>query len=130
MWERLWGEIWECRAGVGLFFVTLFGSVLIYVLSNLKGFNNSEVFLRRFFPGKNDTFYIRLDFLIMCFAGAVIGTIVYAPGTVYQSLAAGVGWTGAMNILLSPRTDTVGKPVLTSPASESGQADKEVQLNA
>ena len=54
----------------------------------------------------------------MCVAGAVVGTIVYAPTSVYQSLAAGIGWTGAMNVLLTsrhPETERVQEIVPPQP---------------
>jgi hypothetical protein len=79
---------------------TLFGAAGMYVFSSYKGFDNSINFLRRMLPGKSDTFYYRCDFFVMSVAGALIGVITFSPQGIYQALAAGFGWTGAMNILL------------------------------
>jgi len=79
---------------------TLFGSVGMYVFSNYKGFDNSINFLKRMLPNRSDTFYFRCDFVLMSLTGAIIGLITFSPQGLYQALAAGFGWTGAMNVLL------------------------------
>jgi hypothetical protein len=86
----------EIRIG----FTTLFGSAGMYVFSSYKGFDNSINFVKRMMPGHSDTFYYRFDFFLMSFAGALIGLITFSPQGIYQALAAGFGWTGAMNVLL------------------------------
>ena len=56
-----------------------------------------------------------------------ISLIVYAPTSVYQSLAAGIGWTGAMNILLtssnpeSERSQAAAVPITTTETSGTVQ---------
>lgn len=85
---------------VRIVLITLFGSAGMYVFSTFKGFDNSINFLRRIVPNHSDTFYFRCDFVLMSFTGALIGLITFAPQGIYQALAAGFGWTGAMNVLL------------------------------
>jgi hypothetical protein len=80
--------------------ITLFESAGMYVFSAYKGFDNSINFLKRMLPNKSDTFYYRCDFVLMSFVGAAIGLITFSPQSIYQALAAGFGWTGAMNVLL------------------------------
>lgn len=80
--------------------VTLFGAAGMYVFSSFKGFENSINFLKRIIPDKSDTFYYRSDFLLVSVSGTIIGLITFSPQSVYQALAAGFGWTGAMNVLL------------------------------
>src|SRR5215468_8725991 len=79
---------------------TLFGSAGMYVFSNYKGFDNSINFLKKMIPNRSDTFYYRTDFVLMSCSGALIGLITFSPQGIYQALAAGFGWTGAMNVLL------------------------------
>jgi hypothetical protein len=86
--------------GLRIGLTTLFGSAGMYVFSAYKGFDNSINFLKRMFPGRSDTFYYRFDFFLMSLSGATIGLITFAPQGIYQALAAGFGWTGAMNVLL------------------------------
>jgi hypothetical protein len=79
---------------------TLFGSAGMYVFSSYKGFDNSINFLKRMMPGRSDTFYYRSDFVVMSLSGTIIGLITFSPQGIYQALAAGFGWAGAMNVLL------------------------------
>jgi len=80
--------------------ITLFGAATMYVFSTFKGFDNSINFLKRMIPNRTDIFYFRCDFILMSFSGALIGLITFAPPDIYHALAAGFGWTGAMNVLL------------------------------
>jgi hypothetical protein len=108
----MWGVAFLLAHGqnilIGL--TTLFGAAGMYVFSNFKGFDNSINFIKRMIPGKTDTFYFRADFLLMSGSGAIIGLITFDPQGIYQALAAGFGWTGAMNVLLKadPPTHTGG----------------------
>jgi len=85
---------------IRLVLTTLLGSAGMYIFSSFKGFDNSQNFLKRMIPGRSDTFYYRSDFILMTVVGALIGLITFSPQGVYQALAAGFGWTGAMNVLL------------------------------
>jgi hypothetical protein len=87
----------------GLYVVTLFGTVATYVFGLQKGFEGSVAFLRRIAPDRSDVFYSRVDFLIVTFVGSLIGLIIFAPRNAFQALAAGCGWVGALNVLLSAR---------------------------
>jgi hypothetical protein len=88
--------------------ITLFGAFCMYVFSLTKGFQGAVSFLKRFFPGHSDVFYDRLDFFVVILAGSIIGTIFFSPNSALQALAAGFGWVGAVNVLLSPRVDATG----------------------
>jgi hypothetical protein len=80
---------------------TLLGAGAMYVFSLHKGFQGSVPFLKKVFPGHGAVFYNRLDcILVICF-GSIIGTIFFAPSSAIQALAAGFGWVGAINILIS-----------------------------
>ncbi len=97
--------------GWKLFFyaVTLFGSMAMYVFSLNKGFNGAGDFLRRFFPGKSDVFYDRLDFVLVVVFGSIIGSIFFSPQTAFGALAAGFGWVGAANTLLTTNAARPGR---------------------
>jgi hypothetical protein len=86
--------------GMRIPLTTLFGSAGMYMFSTYKGFDNSINFLRRMVPDRTDTFYFRFDFILMSCVGTVIGLIAFSPTEIYQALAAGFGWTGALNVLL------------------------------
>ena len=91
------------------FLIVLFGSVAMYVFQLNKGFEGALSFLRSILPNKSETFYRRVDFLVVTVAGSLIGVIIFEPRTPFQALAAGVGWVGAMNTLLSSSAKTLVK---------------------
>jgi hypothetical protein len=93
-WLAAYGE------QVRIALTTLFGSAAMYVFSSYKGFDNSRNFLKNILPDRAPSFYYRCDFVIMSVSGALIGLITFTPQSIYQALAAGFGWTGAMNVLL------------------------------
>ena len=74
------------------YLTTLFGSAAMYIFSLNKGFEGSTKFLKKFFPGKSQVFYDRLDFFIVVLAGSMIGTIFFNPDSTLEALAAGFGW--------------------------------------
>jgi hypothetical protein len=73
----------------------------MYVFSLQKGFKGAGTFLRKFFPGKSDIFYDRMDFCLVVMFGSIIGTIFFSPQSSFAALAAGFGWVGAVNTLLT-----------------------------
>ncbi|WP_155256486.1 hypothetical protein [Mesorhizobium loti] len=85
---------------IQIYLTTVFGACGMYVFSSYKGFDNSINFLKRMFPERSDVFYARADFFLVSLSGSVIGIITFSPQGIYQALAAGFGWTGAMNVLL------------------------------
>lgn len=90
-------------SGALYYLTTLFGATAMYVFALNKGFEGAIPFLRRFFPNRTDTFYNRVDFFIVILAGSIIGTISFSPQSTLQALAAGFGWVGAMNVLMTPK---------------------------
>lgn len=89
---------------IALVLTTALGAAGMYVFSDFKGFENSKSFLKRQFPGKKNVFYNRSDFLLMVIVGTVIGSICFSPASYLEALAAGFGWTGAMNVLMKGGT--------------------------
>jgi hypothetical protein len=83
------------------YLVTLFGSSAMYAFSLNKGFEGAIIFLKKAFPGRNEAFYSRMDFFVVSISGSIIGTIFFGPTNNLQALAAGFGWVGTVNVLLS-----------------------------
>ena len=83
------------------YLITLFGATAMYVFSLNRGFDGAVYFLKRFFPGRSDAFYDRVDFLVVILSGSIVGTVFFSPDNALEALAAGFGWVGAMNVLLS-----------------------------
>jgi len=87
-----------------LYYVTtLFGAIAMYVFALNKGFEGAVPFLKRVFPDRSQVFYDRMDFFVTSVAGSIVGTICFSPQSTLQALAAGFGWVGAMNVLMTPQ---------------------------
>jgi hypothetical protein len=93
-----------------LYIVTFFGAGAMYMFQLHKGFDGAKPFLRSFFPSRTEVYYIRVDFFLVTVVGSIIGSILYQPQQLYQALAAGFGWVGALQILLSHK-GMPGSPV-------------------
>jgi len=96
---------WLTNAGFVNYLTTLFGAMAMYLFSLAKGFEGSKPALKRLFPGKSEVLYDRLDFIAIILTGSIVGTIFFRPLSPLQALAAGFGWTGAVNVLTSQRTE-------------------------
>lgn len=83
------------------FGLTLFGAAAMYVFSLHKGFEGATPFLKRVLPGRSPVFYSRVDALAVTVVGGIIGFVFFAPASNFEALAAGFGWLGAVNVMLS-----------------------------
>ena len=84
-----------------IFFQTWLGAICAHILSLYSdGFKGTVPFLRKFFPEKNDTFYFRLDFLILPLIGALLAYILLDPTNLKSSIFAGLSWSGTLIALL------------------------------
>ena len=88
-------------AKLGLYLVTLFGTVATYVFQLHKGFEGATSFLRRVLPKHSDAFYARVDFVIVAITGSCFGLIIFSPQNAFQALAAGCGWVSALNVMMT-----------------------------
>ena len=89
---------------VGRGMLVLFGSMLVYVMSTVRGLEASDHFFRRFYPNQSDLFYFRLDFFFTTFVGFIVGIVVYSPQTFPQAFAAGLTWPSAFRLFASGRS--------------------------
>jgi hypothetical protein len=83
------------------YFITLLGVAATYVFSIHRGFERSVVFLKQLCPGRSNVFYRWCDLILVLSFGSLIGTIFFTPSSILEAFAAGVGWTGAFNTLMS-----------------------------
>ena len=97
----IWG--WITAPEQQRFLATLAGAAGMHIFSLTKGFQGAEAWLRRMWPTKSDAWYARADFVCVVVFGTVVGQAFFGPDTVPKALAAGLGWVGAANIMLSPR---------------------------
>jgi uncharacterized membrane protein YbjE (DUF340 family) len=87
------------------YILTFFGAFAMYVFSLNKGFKGATPFLKKILPGNSQVFYDRLDFLFVVISGSIIGYVFFSPSNPLEALAAGFGWVGAMNILMSSKEE-------------------------
>ena len=52
------------------------------------------------FPNKSDTFYFRLDFLVLPLIGALMAFVLLEPTSLKSSIFAGLSWSGTLIALL------------------------------
>lgn len=55
------------------------------------------------FPNKNETFYVRLDFILLPIIGAVLSMILLEPTNLKSAMFAGLSWSGALMAVLKLR---------------------------
>ncbi len=103
-------EIWSFANSdpVKRFGITFFGSVVMYLFSLSKGFTGSVPALQKLMPGRTQVFYDRVDFVIVVVTGAIVGTVFFHPQDPLQALAAGLGWSSAINVLVTQHKVPVG----------------------
>jgi len=90
------------------YFITLFGSFIMYIFSFQKGFEGSISVLKRLFPKRRKVFYDRMDFFLVVISGSFVGMILFQPVSDVQAFTAGLGWVGAINMVLRSQTDEAG----------------------
>lgn len=87
------GEVFQ---RVWFFFVTLFGAAATQVLSLNSDELGATPFLKQMWPGKEDIWYIRRNFLIIVCLGTVLSYVILEPNTLKTSLCAGLTWCGTL----------------------------------
>jgi hypothetical protein len=92
----------------------------MYLFTSAKGLESTVPKIKQLIPGKTDTFYARLDFLLVVILGPVIGIICFKPDNSLQALAAGWSWASALNVLVQQKTPL---SPLDSPRNPASHAD-------
>lgn len=83
-------------------FLAWFGAICGHILSLYSDdFKGCQPFLRKMFPDKRDTFYIRLDFILLPIIGAVLSMVLLEPSNLKSAIFAGLSWSGSLMALLN-----------------------------
>ena len=84
--------------------ISWFGSICGHILSLYSDdFKGSQPFLKKMFPNKNETFYVRLDFILLPIIGAVLSMILLEPTNIKSAMFAGLSWSGALMAVLKQK---------------------------
>jgi hypothetical protein len=82
-------------------FLTYMGAICGHILSLYgKDFSGTMPFLQKLVPNRSDTFYFRIDFIILPIIGTLLAFMLLDPNNVKSSLFAGLSWSGTMTALL------------------------------
>jgi hypothetical protein len=85
-----------------MYCITAFGASVLYVFKgNTPEIRPTEYFLRKLIEGKSEKFYVVSSFILFVLIGSIISQIIFDPQTTVGALSAGVGWTGALNSMLT-----------------------------
>ena len=91
-------------------FLTWLGALCGHILSLYsKDFNGTKTFLEKLFPNQNETFYYRIDFVLLPLIGALLATVLLEPTNLRSSIFAGLSWSGALTALLRKNSDEISK---------------------
>lgn len=92
------------------FFHTWLGAICAHILSLYSDeFKGTVPFLSKMFPNKSDTFYFRIDFLVLPCIGALIAFYFLEPVSLKSSLFAGLSWSGTLIALLKRKNAQLTK---------------------
>jgi hypothetical protein len=69
-----------------------FGCAAGRIFAFQRDFEGSRAWLRQMFPGRSPIFYRRVDFIVSCVLGTVLGMLAVQPDTPQTALATGIGW--------------------------------------
>lgn len=84
-----------------IFFQTWLGALCAHLLSLYSDdFKGTIPFIKKMFPNKKDTFYFRLDFIILPFIGALLAYVLLDPSSLKSSIFAGLSWSGTLIAML------------------------------
>lgn len=57
------------------------------------------------FPNKKETFYVRIDFILLPIIGAVLSMVLLEPTNIKSALFAGLSWSGALMAVLRQKNN-------------------------
>jgi hypothetical protein len=93
---------------IGPYFFVWIGSLIGHVLSLYdKSFQGSKVFLRGVIPNQSDTFYNRLDFIVLPIIGTVLAVVLISPSDPKTGVFSGLSWSGSLLAMLKRNPSNV-----------------------
>lgn len=94
------------------FFLAWFGAISGHLLSLYsKDFQGTQPFLRKMFPDKQESFYVRADFILLPIIGTVLSITLLEPTNMKSAVFAGLSWSGSLVALLNDKKEKVEKKV-------------------
>lgn len=86
--------------------ISWFGAICGHILSLYSDdFKGSQPFLKKMFPNKKETFYVRIDFILLPIIGAVLSMVLLEPTNIKSALFAGLSWSGALMAVLRQKNN-------------------------
>lgn len=82
---------------ISVFLLTLLGAAINFFTGAISPAPNFIGAFRKILPNKSSCFYERLNLVAMVVFGATIGYLLFKPHDAYSALAAGFGWSAAIN---------------------------------
>ncbi len=84
--------------------ISWFGAICGHILSLYSDdFKGCQPFLKKMFPNKKETFYVRFDFILLPIIGAVLSMILLEPTNLKSAMFAGLSWSGALMAVLKQK---------------------------
>ena len=104
----------DCIDHIRLFFVghptltilllTWLGAVMGHILSLYdREFMGTTSFMKRVLPGKKDSFYERVDFIMLPFIGCLLAFFLLDPSNIKSAIFSGLTWSGTLLIVFKRR---------------------------
>lgn len=85
-----------------IYLLSWFGAICGHMLSLYSNeFKGCQPFLRKMFPNKKDTFYVRIDFILLPIIGTVLSITLLEPTNIKSAVFAGLSWSGTLVALLN-----------------------------
>ena len=93
-----------------IFFQTWLGAVCAHLLSLYSDdFKGTIPFIKKLMPNKSETFYFRLDFIILPLIGALLAYVLLDPTSLKASIFAGLSWSGTLIAMLKRNNNKIEK---------------------
>ncbi len=84
-----------------ILFQTWIGALCTHLLSLYNDdFKGTIPFIQKLLPNKSESFYIRIDFLILPIIGSLLAYVLLDPSSLKSSIFAGISWSGTLLAML------------------------------
>lgn len=91
-----------------IFFQTWLGALCAHLLSLYSDeFKGTIPFVKKLIPNKSETYYFRVDFLILPLIGALLAYVLLDPTSLKASIFAGLSWSGTLIAMLKKNNSKI-----------------------